>query len=179
MLFFPVLAATHPRRTPFFGFLGKAPTGSGSAHPQNLHAGVYTVCSGLRGVCGRMRVERSAPTKSTPLFSTTYEIPLAQVLSFDIHPSNGGVWGLRAFSTPMSYSLSPIPFLFILLRTLLHSSKTQLVCFQAIPNSLRKTPGWGYPLRSPARDAPSSRVGHPSVPLRREAFGATIWKGTR
>src|SRR6266704_6389477 len=36
--------------------------------------------------------------------------------------------------------LSPIPFLFRFLRTLLRSRKTQLFCFQAIPNSLPKTP---------------------------------------
>src|SRR6266571_6721329 len=40
--------------------------------------------------------------------------------------------------------LSPIPFLFTFLRTLLRSRKTQLFCFQAIPNSLPKTPGVGY-----------------------------------
>jgi hypothetical protein len=39
--------------------------------------------------------------------------------------------------------LSPIPFLFIFLRTLLHSRKTQLFCFQSIPSSLPKTPGVG------------------------------------
>src|ERR1700674_2891210 len=37
----------------------------------------------------------------------------------------------------------PIPFLFTLLRTLLHSPKTQLLCFHAIPHSLPKTPGGG------------------------------------
>ena len=40
--------------------------------------------------------------------------------------------------------LSPIPFLFILLRTLLHSAKSQLLCFHGIPDSLHKTPGVGY-----------------------------------
>src|SRR6266849_8415203 len=44
-------------------------------------------------------------------------------------------------------------FLFKLLRTLLHLSKTLLSCFQAIPNSLRKTPGvvgrtWGCTFHS-------------------------------
>jgi len=39
--------------------------------------------------------------------------------------------------------LSPIPFLFILLRTLLHSAKSQLLCFHGIPDSLYKTPGGG------------------------------------
>ncbi len=38
-----------------------------------------------------------------------------------------------------------IPFPFTPFHTLLHSPKTQLLCFHAIPNSLRKTPGgWGY-----------------------------------
>ncbi len=40
-----------------------------------------------------------------------------------------------------------IPFLFILLRTLLHSRKCQLFSFQAIPHSLPKTPGVGVPLK--------------------------------
>src|SRR5229473_2477913 len=35
-----------------------------------------------------------------------------------------------------------IPFVLIFLRTLLHASKSQPLCFQAIPNSLRKTTGW-------------------------------------
>src|SRR6266568_4674762 len=37
-------------------------------------------------------------------------------------------------------------FLFRLLRTLLHTSKCQRLCFQAFPHSLRKTPGWWVPL---------------------------------
>jgi len=37
-------------------------------------------------------------------------------------------------------------FPFTLLRTLLHSPKTQLFCFQAIPHSLRKTTGGGVSL---------------------------------
>src|SRR5216684_2486488 len=37
----------------------------------------------------------------------------------------------------------PIPFLFTLFQTLLHSPKSQLFCFQAIPNSFTKTPGGG------------------------------------
>src|SRR5216684_1078739 len=40
--------------------------------------------------------------------------------------------------------LSSIPFLFTFLWTLLRSRKTQLFCFQSIPNSLPKTPGVGY-----------------------------------
>src|SRR6266699_7287690 len=34
-------------------------------------------------------------------------------------------------------------FLFTFLRTLLHASKCQRLCFQALPHSLRKTPGVG------------------------------------
>src|SRR5713226_7658009 len=37
----------------------------------------------------------------------------------------------------------PIPFLFTLFQTLLHSPKSQVFCFQAIPNSFAKTPGGG------------------------------------
>src|SRR5713226_3558751 len=43
---------------------------------------------------------------------------------------------------------SSIPFLFTFFRTLLHSSKRQLFCFHAIPNSFAKTPGWGVPRSS-------------------------------
>src|SRR6266704_745578 len=50
--------------------------------------------------------------------------------------------------------LSPIPFLFTFLRTLLRSRKTQLFCFQAIPNSLPKTPGVGWGIH------PSSQAAH-------------------
>src|SRR5260370_25948232 len=42
------------------------------------------------------------------------------------------------------HSLSPITFLFTLLRTPLHSPKTHPFYFQSIPHSLRKTPpAWG------------------------------------
>ena len=41
------------------------------------------------------------------------------------------------------HSLSPITFLFTLLRTLLHSSKTHPFYFQSIQHSLRKTPRRG------------------------------------
>jgi hypothetical protein len=36
-----------------------------------------------------------------------------------------------------------IPFVFTRFRTLLHSPKTQLFCFQSLPHSLLKTPGVG------------------------------------
>ncbi len=49
-----------------------------------------------------------------------------------------------ASSAPANHhKISVIPFVLIFFRTLLHSRKTQLFYFHAIPNSLRKTPGGG------------------------------------
>ncbi len=48
-------------------------------------------------------------------------------------------------------SVRAIPFLFTLMRTPLHSSKSQLFCFQAIPHSLPKTPGVWVPHSSQNR----------------------------
>src|SRR6266478_1508020 len=59
-----------------------------------------------------------------------------------------------------------IPFLFTLLRTLLHSLKAQLFSFQAIPHSLRKTTrGGGMPfmLKTLGPPSPDSRS---ALPLR-------------
>ncbi len=50
---------------------------------------------------------------------------------------------LSTFNFQLSTSPSLIPFLFKLLRTLLHSAKSQLLCFHGIPDSLHKTPGGG------------------------------------
>jgi hypothetical protein len=200
MLFSPVYAAPYPRRPPFFGFLGKVPTESGCAHPLHIHAGVYPVSSVLHGERGRMRVEHSLPTESTPSFSTTYELPFAQLLSFDIHPSNGGCMGPPnmptfkcAFCIPDASSgpadmptfLRSIPFIFIFLCTLLHAQKTQLFCFQAIPHSLRKTPGGGG--RGPlGRFHWTRATGHWSpipIHLSRPIAGGGLWchnsKGTK
>src|SRR5712664_4515903 len=69
-----------------------------------------------------------------------FSIPF--VLTF-MHVMGGGVPPLRGVSTAYPHSLSPFPFLFIFLRTLLRPSKTQPLCFQAIPHSLVKTPGVG------------------------------------
>ena len=61
-------------------------------------------------------------------------------------------WGERVVpvgspSRPRSLPTTHLRFfLFNFLCTPLHSPKTQLFCFQAIPHSLRKTPGgWGTP----------------------------------
>ena len=78
-------------------------------------------------------------------------MPLPQLLSFDIlafnggYPLGGSARHRRDPFVPIPHSLSPIPFFFKAFRTLLHSPKTQLFCFQAIPHSFTKTPGVGYP----------------------------------
>jgi hypothetical protein len=84
-------------------------------------------------------------------------------------------------------------FLFNLLRTPLHSQKTQLFCFQAIPHSLRKTAGGGVPHRFPARgcrerfifmspvtshESPVSLLSKP-LPVRRACIERTIGTGGR
>jgi len=77
-----------------------------------------------------------------PLFSITSTMPILQLLSFDGLPSNGGwVPPLLRISVAYPSFPTPIPFLFISLRTLLHSPKSQLFCFQTIPHSFAKTPG--------------------------------------
>ena len=51
-------------------------------------------------------------------------------------------------STSVSFHGTYVPFVFILLRTLLHCKKSQLLSFHNFPNSLSKTPGWGIPIYS-------------------------------
>jgi hypothetical protein len=51
--------------------------------------------------------------------------------------------GYSQHFSPIPYPLPPIPFVLTLFQTLLHSPKTQLFSFQAIPHSFAKTPGVG------------------------------------
>src|SRR5712664_659721 len=92
--------------------------------------------------------------KTTPLFSYTCVEPILQPFCFQIHACNGGGCPPSSGSRlPIPYPLSPtcpqqsrgIPFLFTFLRNLLHSRKSQLFSFQAIPHSLRKTTRGGGP----------------------------------
>jgi hypothetical protein len=53
----------------------------------------------------------------------------------------GGVWGYSRHSGSVSHYLSPIPFLFTFLRTLLHPEKSYPYSYQELPHSLRKTTG--------------------------------------
>src|SRR6266566_6174973 len=60
--------------------------------------------------------------------------------------------------------------LFKLLRTLLHASKCQRLCFQAFPHSLRKTPGWGEGLwRTPGASL-SGNASSPEDTTRQERW---------
>src|SRR6267378_3856809 len=108
--------------------------------------------------------DRSAPCPPLPATSHVTKFPVVHPLSIQqvtkcfsrnsfvlktIHFDGGCVPPARSAPRPSSprlpipYSLSPIPFLFIFFPTHLHSSKTQLFSFQAIPHSLPKTPGVG------------------------------------
>ncbi len=99
------------------------------------------------------------------LFSSAYKLPSLQLLSFDILTNARGCGGhfFHHYLLPTAhYPLSSISFLFKLFRTLLrflHFRKIQLFCFQAIPHSLRKTPGGGGHCYSRALRA-SRRGGH-------------------
>ncbi len=69
-------------------------------------------------------------------------------------------------NSPHQYHSKPLtlPFVFILLRTLLPRAFRQLISFQSLPHSLPKTPGWGYAssnLPSPRRSRhPANRFAH-------------------
>jgi hypothetical protein len=79
------------------------------------------------------------PSPTLRLFNATSHLSLV-TKSPVAHPLSGS----------MRCRLMPIPFVFILLRTLLQSLKSQLFCFQTIPHSLPKTLRvWGILLTSP------------------------------
>jgi hypothetical protein len=164
MLFSPVLAASHLRRPPFFGFVGtcpdhvgEVPTGSESTSPapaaaRSLHfrqrdekqLSISPLFATLRN---RSQITENTATLSPFLGTLTDFAPVSPV--FATHTKTAGVWpnssqfGTQSplISSPIPYSLPSIPFIFILLQTLLRAQKTQLFCFQVIPHSLRKTPG--------------------------------------
>jgi hypothetical protein len=82
-------------------------------------------------------------------FHTLTNCKILQLLCFDIHTKlPGGVppFGAQTLGHPEVQTMfRSIPFPFKLLRTFLHSRKSQLLSFQSIPHSLRKTTrGGGY-----------------------------------
>jgi hypothetical protein len=113
--------------------------------------------------------------QSHPVFSRTRRSPLSG--NAPPKPSNSGFF--------FDFPLSAINlFLFTLLRTLLHCTKSQLVSFHILPHSLRKTPGVGvtsfmpraYPVlpwpSSLATRLPRPSRGHMPIP----PLGATLTK---
>src|SRR5437667_10665425 len=85
-----------------------------------------------------------------PVLRLLFQVPYAVIPVFAILTKTAGGVGacfpfwktLRSRRREVAFSFKF--FLFTLLRTLLHSPRTQLVCFQTIPHSLRKTTrGWG------------------------------------
>jgi hypothetical protein len=77
------------------------------------------------------------------------------------HPSSQRLFSLRSAST----CIRPIPCIFILFQTPLHSAEPQLLCFHANPNSFTKTPGGGGEVTS---FNPKGFLSHrPSSTLRR------------
>ena len=133
MLFFLVYPESHPRLQTFQRFSEYRST------PSPVFSYSY-------------KLPPSSAHKTSSSFSYAYKLPIFYPLCFHIHASDGG--GCRGTPTFQS-STAPTfkdqsPFfsrssaLFCAFLHFLHSRKTQLSCFQAIPHSLRKTPGaWG------------------------------------
>jgi hypothetical protein len=174
-------------RPPFFGFVGKVPTWSERAASVSQ---ILSLDRPFSVLPGRFRPGRKGPLPAfaarppafpsppapalsgslatghwslvTTVFSTTYELPILQPLCFDIHASHGGYpppFDVQMFQ-PLNVQRS-ISFLLTLFRTLLHFRKTQLVSFQAIPNSFAKTPGGVGALLPPRAPSCSEWVGGP------------------
>src|SRR5882762_3438761 len=115
--------------------------------------------------------DRSAPCPPLPATSHVTKFPVVHPLSIQqvtkcfscnsfvlkmIHFDGGGVYPLwrcpprpssPRLPIPILYPLSPLySYSSALICTFLHSSKTQLFSFQAIPHSASKNgPGWGTP----------------------------------
>jgi hypothetical protein len=88
-----------------------------------------------------LSLEESALTRLAP--ASPLESALTKTPGVGGHSSHSGRVTPSEAKGPLATILKF--FLFIFLRTLLHSSKTQLSCFQAIPHSLAKTTGVGVP----------------------------------
>ena len=158
MLFCPVFAKLHSRRslvllhtdhcsrtTSHYSSKSHGINPFADPHPLNPVASIFYKNIGGRGVPPTFSA-RSArkPVAHLLFFSITCAMSLAQFLSSDNLPFSWG-YGVHSFLTfhhPLPTTRT-IRCLFILLRTLLHSPKTQPFYFQAIPHSLPKTPGGG------------------------------------
>jgi hypothetical protein len=90
------------------------------------------------------------PTHEFPQLQSTLTVTAKSLYTPGVHPSCRP----RRPESRAAASILPIPFIFILFQTLLHSSKTQLPHFQQFPNSLQKNTRVGYPTRLARTFAP-------------------------
>src|SRR6266702_4753119 len=127
--------------------------------PQLLYNPHLQAPLGSAGNKGLITPLESALTKNSPV------TPVESALT------KSGGWG--SFSplrnsphATRHYPLCSSPCLFRLFHTLLHLSKTQPICFHAVPRSLRKTPGCGGgTLTFPTINAFSSARSPRALPL--------------
>src|SRR6266851_446762 len=158
MLSFHMFVATPPRRA-LTSFPGPNPTPrppTRNSHGINLFADPHplTPVASIfyKNIGGRGRLQLTP--LGTPKFPSRIPFsfqPLGRCpsrnsfLLITIHFHGG--WGTPYSSeprSPISYPLSPLfSYSCALSCTFLHSCKTQLICFQAVSHSLRKTPGVG------------------------------------
>src|SRR5216683_1654241 len=61
-------------------------------HPTPFLSITSTLFLSRRGMPPLFPFWNSPPTQHSAVFSTTYAVPILQVLLFDIHPSNGGAY---------------------------------------------------------------------------------------
>jgi hypothetical protein len=138
----------------------------------------HSPCAASGGMdCAR----RASAPKSFPVISFTDPHSLTTIESYRYKNEGGQAAYHHPPKCHSSLANGLKPFLFILLRTLLHHAKSYLVYFQKLPHSLSKTTrGGGRSSFLQRSDVPAFDVQNdPPVPLRRAHLGATIGKGAR
>ena len=128
MLFCPVFANQNSRRS-----TSLAPAAQRPLHFRYRHENFATATPFSRPFFSSTSALFHFPYPATPLFATLTKT--AGVYTNNSHS--------EARPSPLSIAFKS--FLFTFFRTLLHSSKTQPFCFQAVPHSFTKTPGVGVP----------------------------------
>ena len=135
MLFSPVFAVIHPRRSSRPSRVPYTLPSSVSRKSCICHS-----CENCRGVYQQFPL-RNVPIEAPLQFRSGDPDP---IVTFNQSRSLHLGWTFETFrlaNVPTCFRAILFPFTF--LRTLLHSRKTQLFYFQAIPHSLQKTTGGG------------------------------------
>ena len=136
----------------------------------NIRTKVQLTVSPLRpSFCPQLPSAFTVHRFFNPLFSSSYKTILEQPLSFHIYTKRG-VW---VSSASLALRIPRVKrtnsFVHILLQTLCHRQKNQLLCNQANPNSFAKHPGWGYPESSvpsvPSLPSAAKGVANSTLPL--------------